>query len=55
MTTGVSLPLGWKVMAVDGGFGLTTSQTLLWIGLNWKQQPYKFNTNRLIGKLDCFK
>jgi hypothetical protein len=31
------------------------SQTLLWIVLNWKHQPYKFNTKGLIGKLDCFK
>ncbi len=33
----------------------STSQSLLWIGLNWKHQPYKFNTKGLISKLDCFK
>jgi hypothetical protein len=32
-----------------------TSETLLWIGLNWKHKPYKFRTKGLISKLDCFK
>jgi hypothetical protein len=40
----------------DGcGDGGSASQTLLWIGLKWKHQPYKFNTKGLIVKLDCFK
>jgi hypothetical protein len=30
-----------------------SSETLLWIGLNWKHKPYKFRTKGLIGKLDC--
>jgi hypothetical protein len=29
-----------------------TSETLLWIGLNWKHKPFKFRTKGLIGKLD---
>jgi hypothetical protein len=34
---------------------LNASQTLLWIGLNWKHQPCKFCAKGLIGKLDYFK
>ncbi len=32
-----------------------SSETLLWIGLNWNYKPYKFRTKGLIGKLDFFK
>ncbi len=39
--------------AIDNG--CRSSETLLWIGLNWKHKPYKFRTKGLISKLDCFK
>ncbi len=32
-------------------FSAVASQTLLRIGLNWRQHAYKCSTNRLIGKL----
>jgi hypothetical protein len=46
----VMILVGWEIECDDGA-----SQTLLWIGLNWKYHPYKFRTKGLIGKLDCFK
>ncbi len=44
-----------KTINIDLQVDLSTSETLLWIGLNWKHKSYKFRTKGLIGKLEFFK